>query len=337
MQDKTFTEDDIRPAHLMDEFFKKFGEDRENLLQHKDRFVIVVCPSCGSENRINRLVKNGFVYVLCINCETLYMNPRPTVELLSEYYAESIANAFYSEHIFPFTDNVRRDRIFSPRVQRVINISMNNELKNPVLLEIGPGYGTFCEEAEKSGFFRKIIALEPTSYYAQVCRLKGIDIIELPIEKAEFEPNSIDIIVSFETLEHLFSPKDFLIGCRSVLSEGGLLIITCPNVKGFDIQMLGELSDTVNYQHLNYFHPDSLSDLMETCDFRVIEVLTPGKLDTELVRKKILSGELNISNRPFLERILVEEWNRLGNHFQNFLADNLLSGHMWIVAIRKPR
>jgi hypothetical protein len=68
----------------------------------------------------------------------------------------------------------------------------------------------------------------------------------------------------------------------------------------------------------------------------VLEVLTPGELDAQLVRRKVLSGEYDVSGSPFLRRVLVDEWDRLSDPFQDFLAANLLSSHMWLVA-RKPR
>ena len=141
--------------------------------------------------------------------------------------------------------------------------------------------------------------------------------------------------MSFEVIEHLFSPRDFLNSCASIMQPGGLLVLTCPNVKGFDIVALKALSDSVDVEHLNYFHPKSLSYLVEECGFETLEVLTPGKLDAELVRKKILSGEFDISSQPFLKQILLDEWERIGADFQQFLADNLLSSHMWIVARKR--
>ena len=44
-------------------------------------------------------------------------------------------------------------------------------------------------------------------------------------------------------------------------------MLTCPNVRGFDIEMLGERSATVDAEHLNYFHPASLGALLERCGF----------------------------------------------------------------------
>ena len=103
-------------------------------------------------------------------------------------------------------------------------------------------------------------------------------------------------------IEHLFWPKDFLIVCNKILIRGGLLILTTPNIKGFDLMVLNKLSDNVGGpNHLNYFHAKSLKRLLKNSGFEMIELLTPGKLDAELVRKKILSGDLDVSNNPFID------------------------------------
>ena len=134
-------------------------------------------------------------------------------------------------------------------------------------------------------------------------------------------------------IEHLYCPKDFLVSCKRVLPSGGLLILTTPNIKGFDLLVSGKDAQNVDGpNHLNYFHPKSLSCLLQQIGFEVIEVLTPGKLDAELVRKKILNGGLDVSNQPFLKQVLIDNWETAGEAFQQFLADNKLSSHMWIVA-----
>ena len=59
---------------------------------------------------------------------------------------------------------------------------------------------------------------------------------------------------------------------------------------------------------------------------------TPGVLDAELVRKPALAGEIELD--PFLRRVLLTEWERLGEPFQDFLAANGLSSNMWLIARR---
>ena len=95
-------------------------------------------------------------------------------------------------------------------------------------------------------------------------------------------------------------------------------------------------SDTFDHEHVNYFHPQSLSLLVERCGLETLDVQTPGQLDAELVRKQVTAGEFDILNQPFLTEVLVNRWDELGEKFQQFLADNCLSSHLWIDA-RKPR
>ena len=52
------------------------------------------------------------------------------------------------------------------------------------------------------------------------------------------------------------------------------------------------------------------------------------------MRKKALAGELDAAS-PFLQRVLIDEWDRLGEPFQDFLAAHGLSSNMWLVARRR--
>ena len=187
------------------------------------------------------------------------------------------------------------------------------------------------------GLFQRVIAIEPMLDLAETCRQRGLEVIHKPIEQVHFERGTVSAMASFEVIEHLFSPREFLKRCASALVPAGLLVVTCPNVKGFDVVVLQALSDTVDNEHLNYFHPASLGHLLDECGFDVLEALTPGKLDAELVRKKALRGEIDLSKQPFLQQILLDEWEGVGGVFQQFLAANSLSSHMWLVARkRKP-
>lgn len=53
------------------------------------------------------------------------------------------------------------------------------------LLEIGAGSGIFCAKNSKLGLFERVIGLEPTQGLAQICRDKGIEVLEASFEKAE--------------------------------------------------------------------------------------------------------------------------------------------------------
>lgn len=328
-------ENDIRPDSLFTEQAKRFASDIRRLLTRKSAFVSVLCPACDSARSRPAFEKFELSYLHCEECATIYMSPRPTPAILEHYYSTSENYAYWNEYIFPASENARRERIVRPRARRLAEICARHGIPREILLEVGAGFGTFCDEIGKLGLFSRAIAVEPTPGLAASCRAKGLEVLEMPIEHVNLESERVNVVASFEVVEHLFSPQDFVRACARLLSPGGALVLTCPNVKGFDIATLGPLSDAIDVEHLNYFHPESLSLLVARCGLETIEVITPGELDAELVRKKALGGLFDLSRFPFLKRILLDEWDRLGDPFQRFLSDNGLSSHLWLVA-RKP-
>ncbi|MFA6074525.1 MAG: class I SAM-dependent methyltransferase [Negativicutes bacterium] len=307
--------------------------DREFLLNRKCDWVIVHCPACGTES--NRLFgeKNGFRYVQCDNCETVYTNPRPSEKLLAEFYSGSLNYAFWNDHIFPATDQARKVGIYRERAKLVkATVKKNYFENNPVsFLEIGAAFGSFCEEIRDLNIFSRIVALEPTPKLANTCRDKGFEVMESTVEKL-CETEKYEVVAAFEVLEHLFSPLQFIEKCYSILNFGGLLILSCPNVKGFDVATLNMLSNTFDHEHINYLHTDSIKVLLNNGGLEIVEVLTPGKLDADIVRKQVLTGKLSLQDQPFLDEVLVKRWDELGQLFQQFLSDNKLSSHMMVVA-----
>jgi 2-polyprenyl-3-methyl-5-hydroxy-6-metoxy-1,4-benzoquinol methylase len=338
MKSSELSESEIRPDDLKEEQQKSYERDIKKLLSFKESFKEVACPACNSEKCKLLFKKYGLHYNICQQCSTVYISPRPTHEILNYYYKNSENYQFWNKYIFPQSEGARRKKIFIPRVKKAIKLAKEYCDKPKVLVEVGSGYGIFCEEIKKSLFFEEVFAIEPTPSLAESCRMKQIKVIEKPIEEVnneDFENKSIDVIVSYEVIEHLFDPKAFIVKCYDLLSPNGIMIITCPNFFGFDILTLQELSDSVDTEHLNYFNTKSISSLMKDVGFDVIDVETPGKLDAELVRKKIISGKYNIENQQFLKYILVDEWDQLGNIFQQFLERNCLSSHMLIIARKK--
>ena len=135
-----------------------------------------------------------------------------------------------------------------------------------------------------------------------------------------------------KVIEHLFDPHEFVSHMSRLLLPGGLMMLTCPNGQGFDIETLGTASTTVDHEHLNYFNPSSLAALLARSGLEVVESFTPGKLDAELVRNKVLEGEFSLAGQPFLQKVLIDEWDRHGQAFQDYLVASGMSSNLWVVA-----
>lgn len=325
-------ETDIRPEELMQGQKDAYRRDIERILKRKDEFVHTNCPGCDSTQKESIFEKFGLQYVRCRLCGTAYMDPRPTPSVLDEYYSTSENYEYWNRYVFPASETIRREKIFRPRAEKVVSFANRHGIGRGTLVDVGAGFGTFCEESKSTDRFDRVIALEPTPSLAETCRQRGLEVWDKPIEKLDAEAGSADVMTAFEVIEHLFQPSLFFNQCWRLLNRSGLLVLTCPNIEGFDLQLLGPVSDTIDFEHLNYFSPTSLSALAQKSGFEVLEVLTPGELDAELVHKAAEGGKVNLSGQPLLEKVLLREWTRLGVPFQRFLSENGLSSHLWLVA-----
>jgi len=75
----------------------------------------------------------------------------------------------------------------------------------------------------------------------------------LPDALAGFEPNSFDLIVSFETLEHVKNPSELLAAFQRVLTPGGRIVVSVPN------NWSDESGEDPNPYHLQVYTWDKLS------------------------------------------------------------------------------
>ncbi|MGD9794902.1 MAG: class I SAM-dependent methyltransferase [Acidimicrobiia bacterium] len=325
------TVDAIRPAQLLSTQSEMAAHDRQWLLDQRATFVDVACPACGADDLSLAFTKLGFRYRSCETCGTVAMSPRPSAALLGDYHRHSLNYRYWAEHIFPASEGARRESIMRPRFARLLDVVERLGAPMERLVEVGAGFGTLCQVAVESGAFGDVLAIEPTPGLAAECRARGVSVIELPIE--EVDPAALDgasVVMSFEVIEHLFDPAAFISSCARLLAPGGLLVLSCPNLAGFEVTTLGTASSTIDHEHLNYFTPPSLSLLVERCGLEVIDVSTPGRLDAELVHDAAIDGTVKLSG--FLREVLVERWDELGGPFQDFLAEHKMSTHMWLVA-----
>lgn len=74
--------------------------------------------------------------------------------------------------------------------------------------------------------------------------------------------------------------------------------------------MLKDRSATIGGNHINLFTPKGMRSLLHRFGFAVLRITTPGKLNAELVRINLSKREFDLSNAPFLNHILIEQWEK---------------------------
>ncbi|MDP3920129.1 MAG: class I SAM-dependent methyltransferase [Candidatus Omnitrophota bacterium] len=324
---------DIRPAHLADECQKLFEKESRSMLQSERDFVEVSCPACSSVSGALDFTKGGYQFKKCAECRTVYVSPRPTAEMLGEYYRNNAAAHFWQTHIFPQTEKARLQGIHRPRIDLVLNEADKNGAGGEVFVEVGAGSGIFGRELAKRNRFKKVVLIEPGPMNLESSGV--IEVINSSIEEVNVDLKA-DMAVNFELIEHLFSPDDFLSNISRSLNPGGLFLFTTPNMEGLELLTLYEKSPgLVAPNHLNNFNRDSIRTLVERNGFEVVSVSTPGELDCDIVRNKHLEGVIDLSTQPFLKHVLIDRPEDCLGAFQQFLKESGLSSHMMVV-VRKP-
>jgi len=87
--------------------------------------------------------------------------------------------------------------------------------------------------------------------------------------------------------------------------------------------------------HLNFLSVAGLDQLFSRCGLESVEVLTPGRLDVDILRNAWHADPSVLRDHRFLETVIAHRDTDVQQAFQEFLAANRLSSHGWVVA-RKP-
>jgi len=144
--------------------------------------------------------------------------------------------------------------------------------RDKVVADVGCGAGSFLDHI--AGISSKIIAIEPTQMYHKSLSDRGYKVFTYANDLGQEFNNSIDIVVSFQVIEHVESPVEFLNEIYGLLKKGGRLIIATPNHSDILMKLLPEDFPSFFYRsvHRWYFNELSLSYCVEKSGFKIIDI-----------------------------------------------------------------
>jgi len=103
-------------------------------------------------------------------------------------------------------------------------------VKDKIVVDVASGVGVGTQHLLDAGA-RRVIGLDvdsPSLQYGHA-EYKGCTFVVCDAAHICLADESADVVVSFETIEHLPDPVGFLKECNRVLKPGGLLICSTPN------------------------------------------------------------------------------------------------------------
>jgi ubiquinone/menaquinone biosynthesis C-methylase UbiE len=126
----------------------------------------------------------------------------------------------------------------------------------------GEGYGTNLIAAANATSAVGVDLDARTVEHARL-RYPAAEFVQGDVRRLPFEDGAFDLVVSFETIEHVPDPESALDECRRVLSSDGLLLISTPNKHQYLVD---------NEFHEREFFHEEFVDLLSS-RFSTVEVL----------------------------------------------------------------
>lgn len=333
MSSVPFKETEIRNPTTHERYLELVHRDAVAYFGSTDLLEHRPCPACGADRPQREFVKSGFTYVTCPACRTLYVDPRPKIEPLIDFYVRSPSSRYWVEEFFKPVAEARRAKIFRPRAEFVAQTLP--DAADGLVGDIGAGFGLFLEELRNLWPSGRFVAIEPSPEMAAICREKKLQVEQMAIETlTSAYRGQFALLTSFELLEHLHTPRTMLETAFELLRSGGYFYATTLSGEGFDIQLLWEKSRSVfPPHHLNFLNPESLARLCREIGFTVERIETPGLLDWQIVEGVGQREEASLGR--FWEQVWRRGSPECKQELQEWITRHGLSSHMRVVA-RKP-
>ncbi len=320
---------DLKPVGAVEHYNELLQKDIQDFMLSIEGLEQVNCPVCKAKTSKLFGEKYSFKLVTCDGCGFVYINPRPTPSAMENYYANSKASAYFQTNIIGPTEANRLRLIVTPRLNYI-----NNKFPNKgSWLDIGCSTASLISEAKNDGWQVTGLDFEKTAIAA--AEAKGVQMLTKPIEDLNIQ-NQYDLISLFEVLEHLSNPRETLEACFKANTTGGSIVITIPNIEGFEFETLGmSHSNICPPSHLNHFSPSTLPKLLSDIGYEITDIETPGYLDVDNVRNAMLSGKVNSTGSKFLDKIIISDAPNAAEEreaLQGIVARSGKSGHLRVVA-----
>ncbi len=323
---------EIRPEALLNRYLELSAQDAASCFGNAPR-TAVACVACGGTHSTHQFEKNGFGYAQCADCGTLFQSPRPASAAFEAFYRRSESSKYWAEVFYPAVAEVRREKIFRPRVERLTQLCVERGIQVECLIDVGAGYGIFLDEWRRRHPRVHALAIEPYSALAQECRSKGFEVVEDIVENVTGHDNSADLVTCFEVLEHVYAPLDFVQLLKGLARPGGYVFLSTLGIDGFDLQVLWEKSTQISPpHHINFLSLQGFERLFQGAGLVDIAVTTPGQLDVDIVRNAVQRDPDLLNGRRFLGNLLRDDHAAA---FQRFLTEQRMSSHVWVMG-RKP-
>jgi len=210
--------------------------------------------SSGNERLSHQLVA-------CTGCGLQYVSPRLRAEAVLDGYAHGSDETFVSQ--------MRGREITFDKSLDVIMRAWHGPSGR--LLDIGTGSGAFPYVASKRGW--QADGCEPNRWLCEWARANyGLNIGAGTLFEQRYPAASYDLVTLWDVLEHTPDSKREIEEARRLLRDGGLLVVTYPDIGSWIARLMGRRWVFLLDVHLYYFTRTTIRRLLEDIGFELVRL-----------------------------------------------------------------
>jgi 2-polyprenyl-3-methyl-5-hydroxy-6-metoxy-1,4-benzoquinol methylase len=182
------------------------------------------------------------------------------------------------------------------------------------VLDIGAAEGSMLVALKQSGKAREVVGVELMAIPGGKQNRVEIDrfiIADIEQQSLDLEPESFDVIICGDVLEHLRDPWSALQYLTGFLHHGGTFVISLPNIlywRAFARIVLGDFryapSGVLDRTHLRFFCRKNMLDLVRSAGLK-IRTVEPSFRRHQLLRSDRLMNALSLG---IGERFLAQQY-----------------------------
>ncbi len=263
---------------------------------HSEQKQYNVCPICSSAIktwRVKRVGSDTYNLDLCGTCGYSFVNPRPSLQFLMDYYS-SFGHGHVGagneapdlKTVLAKEQNDPNSTVDAKRLIKTIKSLVKNHKSNR-FLDVGCGYGFFSKEALNAGF--DVVALELAKNERAIAKeITGLNPAATSFEEFECAPESLGVVFMSQILEHALDVNLWIKKSRDFLVNDGIIAIALPNYGSIFRMIMQENEPYIcPPAHLNFFNPQSLSRLLENHGFKIEAVQWISRIPKRTFEKRL--------------------------------------------------
>ncbi|MGC1549551.1 MAG: class I SAM-dependent methyltransferase [Rhodanobacter sp.] len=309
---------------------------------------VKACPACGEPASVFRYegledhlegVPGKWGIRHCAKCESLFLDPRPTISSIGKAYSSASYFTHQSGGAMHAADNggsvvwrlangylnarfgCQRKPFNSmgrwlvpwivPIRQQLDYFYRHLPRQGARLLDVGCGNGAFLLRAMEAGW--KVFGVEPDPAAAK--QAKAAQLIVHNGDIHSYSPDgTFDVITLSHVFEHLHDPSDVLLRCFELLNPGGVLWMAMPNADGLGQKIYRSAWFALDPpRHLFLPSRRELKRLCSYAGFSEVRLLRRGRSGSAGMRLSTMRAEklgMPFGTNSFLSSAL---WNSVVN------------------------